>query len=254
MPRLQHDVLQELILTDTLFVSVSLSSPKAGINPLQAAWLGARESISRITTYLDTAPPAFEEVQEDEESEGHAVHNEPPDSARSEETPALEASDSRINSAARPDIAQETPPSTTRRNVMSELEEESAQLSTLVHRASLRQHSLPPHMIALPQSLPGSPVSSMSPVDWPIPRRLSVRQHNGAPRGRLSSNPTSPSPASPRHRVHSDTSKGSEAMSSIPETSTTIDVPILKMPVPPKAPRAVSEGATQQAGTAPQDE
>lgn len=63
-------------------------------------------------------------------------------------------------------------------NVLSQMEEESAQLSSLVHQESLRRSSLPPHMVALPPSLPVSPTSPRTygagSSDWPISRAASL--------------------------------------------------------------------------------
>ena len=140
-------------LSDTL-VRASYQPPKAGINPLQAAWLGSRDAISRITTYLDTAPPAFVETAEEAEEEGEEEDDVGP-----------------LDEGERPAPLSSARPSAGR--TMSQMEEESAQLSSLVQRASMRRVSLPPHLVALPPSLPASPTSG-PPMDWPARRHGSI--------------------------------------------------------------------------------
>ena len=137
-------------LADTL-VRASYQPPKAGLNPLQAAWLGSRDAISRITTYLDTTPPAFTDTAEDDEA-GVEGGNE-------DEEAGVDG------------VRTPRPPNG---RTMTQLEEESAQLSSLVQRASMPRVSLPPHLIALPPSLPASPTSYDVPMDWPARRHDSI--------------------------------------------------------------------------------
>lgn len=167
-------------ISETL-VRTSYTYPKAGINPVQAAWLGSRDHITRLTTYLDTAPPAFEEEDGSLELDRRASRDtlaplrsaQHHDAATNEGTSASQAS--RSSSA----------------NALAELEEESAQLSSLVHQESLRRSSLPPHMVALPPSLPVSPISPRtaggSNTDWPISRAASLARAHSLARQRLSS-------------------------------------------------------------------
>lgn len=156
-------------------------SPKAGINPIQAAWLGSRDHITRLTTYLDTAPPAFEEEDESLELARRAS---------GDTLTPLPSAATQSNGAA----GSTAPPAGTRSsssNVLSELEEESAHLSSLVHQESLRRSSLPPHMVALPPSLPVSPTSPRTiggnNTDWPVSRAASLARAHSLARHRLSS-------------------------------------------------------------------
>lgn len=131
--------------------SLPICRPKAGINALQAAWLGSRDSINRITTFLSSAPPAFDAVDEEATLE-------------SESAPVAEAGTAIESGSPRRSIPAPLPI-----QVLTQLEQESAELSTLVHRASMRRSAssgIPPHLIALPPSLPGSPTTATAPVDW----------------------------------------------------------------------------------------
>ena len=121
------------------------------MNPLQAAWLGSKESINRITTRTNAEPPEF--------GEDHAIPEED-DILGDEQERVADSPPLRINTA------------------LTQLEEESAQLSALVSRASLHRASLPPHLIALPASMPVSPADGSFPPQSPtagprIPRSTS---------------------------------------------------------------------------------
>lgn len=176
-----------------------LNSPKAGINPVQAAWLGSRDHINRLTTYLDTAPPAFAEEAENDiplELDSRTSNDVGPNTAHG--GPSVRSS--LISASTSVNAINE---GTTERpfvsNVLSQMEEESAQLSSLVHQESQRRASLPAHMVALPPSMPVSPISprSESPgpngangyggnVDWPISRAASLARAHSLARHRLS--------------------------------------------------------------------
>jgi hypothetical protein len=168
-----------------------LYSPKAGINPVQAAWLGSRDHIARLATYLDTAPPAFAEADESLEMGDRS---------------SLDASSSNASRGDASASVDEAP--VAHSSVLAQMEEESAQLSSLVHQESMRRASLPAHMVALPPSAPGSPISpsgSMGNADWPISRAASIARVHSLARHRasLQQSPLERQTSLARRRMHS---------------------------------------------------
>lgn len=159
-------------LTETL-VRTSYQLPKAGLSTLQAAWLGSRDAINRLTTFTETTPPAFADAAEPATmtDEGNPVQEDSDQaSARPANTAAGGVDDHHSN--ARVDNQDQR-----RSTTMTQLEEESARFSSLVARESLRRLSIPAHLVALPPSLPSSPVDgSIPPIAWPsMSRSESVR-------------------------------------------------------------------------------
>jgi hypothetical protein len=158
-------------LADTL-VQTSYQLPKAGLNTVQAAWLGSRDAIKRMTTYLDTTPPSFvpatEDVQEEDDtaSEPSAAQDTTP-IAGSELPRSVSVRSARLSAAHRS-------------STMDQLDEESAQLSALVQRASLRRISIPPHLVALPPSAANSPTYA-SGVEWSLPFSASIERQLHSP-------------------------------------------------------------------------
>lgn len=157
-------------------VKTSYTYPKAGINPIQAAWIGSRDHITRLTTYLDTAPPAFDEEDQFLEMDRRASRD--------------ANSTSAVVSATNVHDLEDEPGRPSASNVLTQMEEESVQLSSLVYQQSLRRSSLPPHMVALPPSLPVSPSSPRTygagNSDWPVSRAASLARARSLANNRIS--------------------------------------------------------------------
>lgn len=175
-------------LSDTLVrTSTSYVFPRSGLNPLQAAWLGSKDSIGRLAVYLDTSPPkfAFDEeaaILEDAEED---LASSRPQSQSQQAGPLLPIAEGSVS--LQPAAAQ-SPRALRIDTTLTQLEEESAQLSALVARTAsvTSRHSLPPHLVPLPMSVPSSPAqglfasgsmpafASPSSTEWPVHRSVSL--------------------------------------------------------------------------------
>ena len=175
-------------LSDTLVrTSTSYVFPRSGLNPLQAAWLGSKDSIGRLAVYLDTSPPKFaldEEAAIPEDAEEDLSSSRPQSQTR-QAIPLLPLAE---GSAASQPAAGQSARTLRIDTTLTQLEEESAQLSALVARTAsvTSRHSLPPHLVPLPMSVPSSPAqglfasgsmpafASPSSTEWPVHRSISL--------------------------------------------------------------------------------
>lgn len=152
---------------------------------------------------------------------------------------------------------EENVPRSRSTNVLSELEEESAHLSSLVHQESLRRSSLPPHMVALPPSLPVSPISPRSPggTDWLISRAASIARAHSLARHRLSSdqyNTVERQNSIARRRVQSTNTTPMTSMNASPSPTTTNGRANASVPIMPRSESPTPLPRNAAAAAAPQ--